>query len=88
MKKRIWISGALLLSVLSVIPVLSFAAEPSGGRQQGPPPEAITACEGKEAGDAVEFSGRNGETVKAVCKLHDDKLIAEPENMPERPGPR
>lgn len=88
MKKRVWITSALLLSFLSVFPALGFAAGPGGGREQGPPPEAITACEGKEAGDAVEFSGRNGETVKAVCRLHGDKLIAEPENMPEKRGPR
>lgn len=48
---------------------------------QGPPPEAIEACEGKEAGTTVEFAGRKGESLKATCQDIDGQLIAVPEGM-------
>ncbi len=37
------------------------------GRREGPPAEAITACENKAAGDACSFE-IEGETVTSVCK--------------------
>ena len=48
---------------------------------QGPPAEAIKACEGKELGDTVEFTGRRGESLKATCQNIDDQLVAVPEGM-------
>lgn len=50
-----------------------------GGGKQGAPPEAYKACEGKQEGDAVTFSGRDGESLKATCQTVDGKLVAVPE---------
>ena len=40
-----------------------------GGGQQhkGPPPQAIEACQGKSAGSACSFTGRNGEALSGTC---------------------
>ncbi len=53
-------------------------------RRDGPPPEAYKACEEKQAGDKVSFSGFRGETLEASCKLVDGKLVAEPTTKPSR----
>lgn len=45
----------------------------------GSPPEAIEACNGKEAGTAVEFKTPQGDTVTGICKQIDGKLAAMPE---------
>ena len=50
--------------------------------RQRPPAEAIEACKGKRAGDIVEFTGRNGETIKASCKECNGQLVAVPDEMP------
>ena len=51
-------------------------------RRQRPPAEAIQACEGKQVGNRVEFTGRNGETIKASCQEINGQLVAVPEGMP------
>lgn len=85
MKNKRWIIAAFFLVFLSVYPMNSIASGMGGpgGGKHGPPPEAFSACEGKEEGDSVEFEGRRGESLKAVCQLRDGKLVAVPENMPE-----
>jgi hypothetical protein len=60
--------------------------ERPGGRHQGPPPEAYTACEGKSAGDAAEFVSPRGDTVTGTCFQHDDRMVLRPDNPP--PGRR
>ena len=52
----------------------------SGGRRQGPPPEAYEACEGKNAGDEAEFVNRRGETVIGICEEEGDQLVLRPDN--------
>lgn len=47
----------------------AFGQMPGGGRLYGPPPEAITACEGRSPGDAVQFHTPRGETITATCRL-------------------
>jgi hypothetical protein len=56
----------------------SALAQIGGGRRQGPPPEVITACEGKAPGDQVEVT-RRGQTVKATCQERQGRLVAVPE---------
>lgn len=51
-----------------------------GGDRQGPPAEAITACEGQAEGSAVSFSTPRGDTVAGVCRVHNDQLFAVPDN--------
>ena len=47
------------------------------GEHQGPPREAMEACNGKKAGDSVTITNREGQSMKAECRL-----IA----IPERPS--
>lgn len=90
MIKRGMSKVALVAGLLSFVPVGVWASEdggPGGGRK-GPPPEAITACKGKQAGDSVEFTGRRGETVEATCKEIDGQLAAVPNKAPNGDGRR
>ncbi len=63
-------------------------AQDRGGRRQGPPPEAYTACEGKSAGDTAEFKSPRGDTVTGTCVQQGDRLVLHPDNPPERGGRR
>ena len=56
--------------------------EHSDNRHQGPPPEAFQACSDKQVGDTVEFKGRRGENLSAVCREMNGKLVAVPEGAP------
>jgi hypothetical protein len=38
-----------------------------GGGHRGPPPEAIAACQGKAAGTACNFVGRQNEPLTGTC---------------------
>ncbi len=57
-------------------------AQKAGGRHQGPPPEAYTACEGKNAGDSAEFESPRGDTVTGTCEEDGDRLVLRPDNPP------
>ena len=49
-------------------------------RPQGPPPEAIEACEGLAEGDSVSFESPHGDTLEGECQYMDDELVAVPKN--------
>ena len=66
----------------------SALAQDRGGRRQGPPPEAYTACEGKSAGDKAEFESPRGDTMTGTCAQQGDHLVLHPDNPPERGGRR
>lgn len=76
MKRTIWIvlAGALLSTPAASAP------------PKGPPPEAITACEGKAAGDACSFEGRRG-AAEGTCQSPGDAdaLACVPANHRGRP---
>ena len=55
-------------------------ARGAGRRHQGPPPEAYTACEGKNVGDTAEFVSLRGDTVKGTCEQQGDRLVLRPDN--------
>jgi hypothetical protein len=63
-------------------------AQERGGRRQGPPAEAYTACEGKSAGDKAEFESARGDTVTGTCVQQGERLVLHPDNPPERGGRR
>lgn len=84
MNKNVLSTMVFLLALTILLPTIASAGQ---GRPQGPPPEAIEACEGKSVGDSVEFSGRRGESIEATCQEKDGLLAAVPDNMPEG-GPR
>lgn len=73
-----------VLTILLVMPLTACAK--NNGLRQGPPPEALKACENKKAGESVTFTGRRGESLKATCQEIDGQLVAVPEGMP--PGGR
>ena len=55
---------------------------PTGQQQsnrQGPPPEAYTACEGKNAGDTAEFQNPQGGTVTGKCEQEGDRMVLRPD---------
>ena len=58
--------------------------ERSGGRRQGPPPEAYSACEGKSDGDEAQFVGLRGETVTGTCEQEGDRLVLRPDRAPRK----
>lgn len=45
---------------------------------QGPPPEAISACNDKQEGDRVTFTNRQGETLNGTCKTMQGVFFAVP----------
>lgn len=40
---------------------------PSGRRHHGPPPEAISACDGLNEGDVCLFTTRRGDDIEGTC---------------------
>lgn len=62
--------------------------EPGFDPQEGPGDgfraKAVAACNDKQAGDAVTLSGRDGESVAAVCTLRPAELVAVPKAHLER----
>lgn len=81
---------ALIVCLITLLPMIVSAAGQNQRprRLQGPPPEAIAACDGKDVGDSVTFKGRRGENLEATCQEKDGQLAAVPNDMPEGGGPR
>lgn len=71
--------AAMMLVVMMAVVACANNDQNDRGKKQGPPPEAIKACEGKQVGDSVSFAGRGGEALKATCQSIDDQLAAVPE---------
>lgn len=51
----------------------------SSGKRRGPPPEAYSACEGKNAGDQAQFEDGRGETLIGSCEEDHGQLVLRPE---------
>ena len=88
MKKQ---TAIFVLALLCICSVHAFAANDSRrgeGHQRQPPPEAYTACEGKESGDEAELTGPRGETVTGTCTQEKDgeRLFLRPDRPPEGEG--
>jgi hypothetical protein len=83
MKKNHVFKFSAFVTAFAVMALVSINATASNNEKRpGPPPEAIKACQGKEVGDAVTFTGRNNDTVKATCKEIEGQIVAFPDNMP------
>ena len=79
---------ALILILFGIIMITSFANSDNNRdmNRQGPPAEAIEVCKSKIAGDIVEITDPQGETVNVNCREINGQLAAVPEEMPpERP---
>lgn len=84
MKQNRKIHSALLLVALLLVPIAGCANfKDNAGHHQGPPPEAIKACEGQSDGDLITFTGPRGESIKATCQDMHGQLIAVPEDRPK-----
>jgi len=57
-------------------------------RHRRPPPEAYSACEGKNAGDKAEFVSPRGDTVTGTCEQEGDQLVLRPDHPPKGRGGR
>lgn len=86
MKKNKMKTELAILLIAVMIPIAACANSKGerGGNRQGPPPEAIAACENMNEGDSVTFKGRRGESLKATCKSMNGQLAAVPEGHREQ----
>lgn len=76
---------SMVIALLGIL--ISFNAfGDDSQRRQGPPPEAYTACEGKNAGDTAKFESPHGDTVTGTCIQQGDRLVLRPDNPPGRNG--
>jgi len=78
----------MVIALLGVfIAVIAFGSDTSsqetGRRHHGPPPEAYTACNGKNAGDTAEFVNPHGDTVTGTCEQEGDRLVLRSDNPPQ-----
>lgn len=73
----------VVLALVALMPLEAWSfggtGGSGGGRPKAPPQEAIQVCEGKSAGDSVEFETRRGDTLTGVCQEIDGQLVAVPE---------
>ena len=77
-RKTLIISGLFMLLAGS-----ANAAE--RGERRGAPPEALSACQNFNAGDACTFSGRRGDSVSGQCiTTPDEQLACAPEGHDTR----
>ncbi len=73
--KKVILTVVALLAICSVDVFGQGGQSRKGGGQQGPPPEAFTACEGKSAGDTAEFTSPRGDAVIGTCEEKQGKLV-------------
>ena len=89
------ISSAIILAALLVTSQPSQADEnQQSSKRRGPPQEAFTACEGKNAGESSQFKSRRGETLEGTCEVvggeNAGKLVLRPDKQQQngkRRGP-
>lgn len=80
-------------ALLMVVAAATASAEDGEKRchPHGPPPEAITACENHEAGDACSVTTPDDKTIAGVCRGRPDggegPLACVPNGPPPGPPP-
>jgi hypothetical protein len=52
--------------------------------RRSPPPIAIEACEGKNAGDACSFETPHGHTIEGECAQIGETIACKPDRPPPR----
>lgn len=75
-----------LLVLASLTPVTGWAYGDNDGksRKEAFKAKAFKACEGKKAGDSVEFTGLRGNKLIATCEDVNGQLLGLPERLRER----
>jgi len=84
----------ITVTLLSIFSTAAFGADQSQSQQrgshQGPPPEAYTACTGKNAGDKSQFTNPWGDAVVGTCEIgrgsDGDKLVLRPDHNKRNQG--
>lgn len=79
MKPFMVTASMVILMGWGLIPGDAFADSGVKGHH-GPPPEAYTACDQKNAGDAAEFVSPRGDVVTGICEKEGDLLVLRPYN--------
>lgn len=77
------ITAVVVLSGLTGGTALACEDGDGQGRRQGPPPEAVSACEGAAENDVCEFNGRRG-TVSGTCREVPDGFACVPDHHRSR----
>ncbi len=74
--------AASLLAGAAMLTLSGLAVADGNERPQrrGPPPEALTACEGLSEAAACSFSGRRGDVSGQCVIARDDQLACAPED--------
>ncbi len=77
---------SIALSVIFLIccSVLSTQGEAQSRPHNGPPPEAYTACAGKQRGASAEFTSPFGDIITGTCVEEKQRLFLRPDFPPER----
>ena len=82
----------IIFTLLTICSTTAFGADSAlkqnRGRQQGPPPEAYTACEDKTAGDTAQFVSPRGDTISGTCEQEGDRLVLRPDRPRGKSGGR
>lgn len=73
----------ILILVITTTQQIFACKEHKGHR---PPPEAFSACEGKQLNDVVTITIKSGEKVDATCKSMQDSLVAVPNDPSKMPS--
>ena len=85
-KKTSIVITLLVIFIAAMAFVNDAYSQETRRRRHGPPPEAYTACEGKNAGDSAEFVSPQGDTVTGTCEQRGDQLVLRPDNPPSGRG--
>ncbi|RWX52511.1 hypothetical protein VU01_100416 [Candidatus Electrothrix marina] len=73
-------TAILTLSLATVWSVNALAARPNNGPK--PPPEAYTACKGKQPGEKASFTGPMGHAVSGTCEQQGGgRLFLRPDHL-------
>jgi hypothetical protein len=81
------LSAAFVLSALSGQALAQSPGDQSGKRPPHPPQFAIEACAGKKAGDVVQVTPPDRDSITATCTNSPDGLFARPAHPPQdQPG--
>ena len=96
MNARTLLIATLALGMASIAGAQTPPSQPNGQgatatpkpHHRRPPPQAIEACDGKKAGDACTFTGREGEQLSGTCfspPAHESKDASEGQGQGDRP---
>lgn len=84
MKSTILFGMSVLIALLSGLAFAGGDHKHHGERMHMKHQAMLAACEGKQDGDKVSLTGRDGEAISAVCMTKPAALVAVPEQRLEQ----